>query len=154
MQWDFTDVEETEDFASLPQGWYTVKVEEVREGSTREGDARWGLKLVVTRGPYAGRTAAWDGLIWSDRASARAKRLLEAMGIDSSGKVELESQDVLGRCLDVELVLEEWENPVTGRRQRRNTVPYDGFAAEGVACNREEPAAPMVLQEGNPDSWT
>ncbi len=31
MRYDFTDVTETEDFASLPQGWYTVKVEEVRE---------------------------------------------------------------------------------------------------------------------------
>jgi hypothetical protein len=147
MRWDFTDVDEAEDFASLPQGWYTVKVDEVREGKTRDGTDRWGLKLVVTQGPYAGRVAAWDGLVWSDRASSRAKRLLGAMGIDSSGEVDLGPQDVLGRCLDVELVPEEWENPVTGRRQRRNVVPYDGIASEGAAIRPlEEGAAPPVLQ--------
>jgi len=90
MQWDFGDVDETEDFASLPAGWYTVKVEEVREGTTREGDARWGLKLVVVDGPFAGRIAAWDGVVWSERGSHRAKRLLEALAFDVEGVVELE----------------------------------------------------------------
>jgi hypothetical protein len=138
MRWDFGDVDETEDFASLPAGWYTVKVEEVREGRTRDGDSRWGLKLAVSDGPFAGRIAAWDGLVWSDRGSPRAKRLLEALAFEVSGEVTLEPLDLLGRVLDVELMPEEWENPVTGRRQRRNVVPYDGFAAAGTVREREQ----------------
>jgi len=141
MRWNFKDVVDTEDFASLPQGWYTVKVEEVRESRTRDGDGRWGLKLVVAAGPFAGRIAAWDGLVWSERGSPRAKRLLEALGVDARGEVELETRDLLGRCLDVELVVEEWENPVTSRRQRRNVVPYGGFAPEGSATGQGEPGA-------------
>jgi len=141
MQWDFTDVAETEDFASLPQAWYTVKIEEVREGRTRDGGSRWGLKLVVADGRYAGRVAAWDGLVWSERGSPRAKRLLEALGFEVTGSIELEPHELLGRQFDVELVLEEWENPMTGRRQRRNTVPYDGFLPEGRAAERESQAS-------------
>jgi len=150
MQWDFGDVDETEDFASLPAGWYTVKVEEVREGTTREGDARWGLKLVVVDGPFAGRIAAWDGVVWSERGSHRAKRLLEALAFDVEGVVELEPHDLLGRGIDVQLSPEEWENPVTGRRQRRNVVPYDGFAPAGSVRERadsEGEGLPMVVHE-------
>lgn len=150
MRIDLTDVNDTEDFASLPQGWYTVKVEEVREGRTRDGDCRWGLKLVVTTGPFAGRIAAWDGLVWSDRGSSRAKRLLTALAFDGPGEIEVEPHDLLGRSMDVELVPEEWENPVTGRRQRRNTVPYDGFASAGSVRGeqeREEDGMPMVVRE-------
>lgn len=151
MRWDFRDVNETEDFASLPEGWYTVKVEEVREGRTRDGDVRWGLKLVVLDGTFAGRIAAWDGLIWSDRGSPRAKRLLEALAFEVLGEVDIETQDLLGRSMDVELVTEEWENPVTGRRQRRNVVPYDGFALAGTIRERreaEDQGLPMIVREG------
>ncbi|MFT7668661.1 MAG: hypothetical protein ACI8X5_001358 [Planctomycetota bacterium] len=150
MRCDFGDVDETEDFASLPQGWYTVKIEEVREGRTRDRDVRWGLKLIVKTGDYAGRIAAWDGLVWSDRGLPRAKRLLEALGIDASGEVNIEPHELLGRALDVELVTEEWENPVTARRQRRNVVPYDGFALEGTFLERQESeadGAPMLVRE-------
>jgi len=151
MKWDFTDVSDMEDFASLPQGWYTVKVEEVREGLTRDRDSRWGLRLVVSEGDFAGRIAAWDGLVWSERGSSRAKRLLGALGFEVDGSLEIEPHELLGRCADVELVVEEWENPVTGRRQRRNTVPYDGFAPEGTAVElraAQEQGAPMVLRDG------
>jgi hypothetical protein len=145
MHWDFSEVMETEDFASLPQGWHTVRIEEVREGRTRDGDERWGLKLVVDGGRFAGRVAAWDGLVWSERGSLRAKRLLEALGFEISGVLVLEPSELVGRTLDVELVLEEWENPATGRRQRRNSVPYDGFLPAGRAREREEAAAGEVI---------
>ena len=158
MQWDFTDVAETEDFASLPQGWYTVQIEEVREGRTRDGGERWGLKLVVGDGRYAGRVAAWDGIVWTERGSPRAKRLLEALGFEVTGTIQLEPKDLLGRSLDVELVLEEWENPVTGHRQRRNRVSYNGFAPEGSAVDRmraEAEGLPMVVSEAGEsvDAW-
>lgn len=147
MHWDFSEVIETEDFASLPQGWHTVRVDEVREGRTRDGDERWGLKLVVAEGRFAGRVAAWDGLVWSDRGSLRAKRLLEALGFEITGVLVLEPGELVGRLLDVELVLEEWENPATGRRQRRNSVPYDGFLPAGGASQREEASEAAAVGE-------
>jgi hypothetical protein len=148
MHWDFTNVVETEDFASLPQGWYTVTLQEVREGRTREGDVRWGLKLGVHDGVYAGRVAAWDSLVWSERGAPRAKRLLDALGFNASGSVDIVPADLIHCKLDVELVMEEWENPTTGRRQRRNVVPYDGFAPEGQAGDRRraEQDSPLAVE--------
>ena len=92
--------------------------------------------MVVTDGACAGRMAAWDGLVWSERGSPRAKRLLRALRFEVCGEIELEPHDLLGRSMDVELVPEEWENPVTGRRQRRNVVPYDGFVSAGTVEER------------------
>ena len=158
MRWDFTNVSETEDFASVPPGWYTVRIEEIREGVTRDGDPRWGFCLVVSQGEYAGRIAAWDGIVWNDRCAPRAKRVLEILGVDSDGEVELEPHDLKGRRADVVLVPEEWEHPVTGRRQKRNRVPYHGYAPEGSAEERhgaETEGLPMVVSEVEPavDGW-
>lgn len=149
MRYDFTGLEEVEDFTNLDQGWYTVRVEEVRESTTRDGSTRWGLKLVVAEGDYAGRVAAWDGVVWSDRGAPRAKRVLEALGIDVEGVVELEPTDLIGCRADVELRCEEWENPDTGRRQRRNRVSYDGFAPPGFVQERRRAEAeglPVVVR--------
>lgn len=60
------------DFATVPEGSYTVRVREVREGRTRAGDTRWGLALEVVDGDFAGRLAAWDAIAWSVRGEARA----------------------------------------------------------------------------------
>jgi hypothetical protein len=148
MRYDFSETDETDDYTNLDQGWYTVGVEEVRESLTRDGAPRWGLKLVVCEGEFCGRIAAWDGLVWSERGASRAKRLLEAFGIDASGEVEIVPVDLIGRRADVELVPEEWENPDTGRRSRRNRVPYDGFARAGSVEERrraETEGLPMVV---------
>ncbi len=149
IRFDFQGTGDLEDFTNLAQGWYTVRVDEVRETLTREGNPRWIMKLVVAEGDFSGRVATWDGLVWSDRGASRARRILEALGIDASGEVELETADLLGRRADVELVPEEWENPDTGRRQRRNRVSYDGYAPAGSVEERRRAEAeglPMVVR--------
>ena len=65
MKYDFSDVDNTQDFVNLDPGWYTVCVHEVREGRTRDGDPRWGLLMRVAEGEFAGRFAAWDGIVWA-----------------------------------------------------------------------------------------
>jgi hypothetical protein len=136
MRFDFTEIHDTDDFVNLEPGWYTVSVQEVREGQTREGDPRWGLLLRVAEGEFAGRFAAWDGIVWSERGAQRAKRVLDAFELDTRGAVELEPADLLAQKVDVQLVPEEYEHPVTGRRQRRNRIPYDGYAVAGSARGR------------------
>ena len=46
-------------------------IEEVRPGATREGSPRWACRLEVAEGEYAGRTAAWDSLVFSERGLPR-----------------------------------------------------------------------------------
>ena len=144
MRIDFSRVEDVEAFASVPEGAYRVKVAEVRTSTTRDGDPLWGLRLEVVDGLYAGRIAAWDNLVWSERGLRRVKHVLEHFGFDVSGDLELAPQDLEGLEVLVEVQHEEREDPITGTRQVRTNVPYLGYGS--VA----DPVT-AALESGSPD---
>ncbi len=151
MRFDFSQFGDGDDFVNLDPGWYTVRVHEVREGTTREGDPRWALKMIVAEGEHSGRFAAWDGIVWSERGGRRAKLILDAFELDTSGEIELASGELLGRLVDVQLVPEEYEHPVTGRIQRRNRVPYEGFAVAGSARAAGHESGTSAVAENSRD---
>lgn len=131
MHYDFSTVEDQDSFNSVPEGQYSCRIAEVRTGQSRDGSERWRFRLEVVDGDYAGRTAAWDSLTWSDRGIFRVKKVLEALGFDVEGEVEIDSQDLMGRRATVVLETEEWEDAISGRRQIRMSVPYLGYAPCG-----------------------
>jgi hypothetical protein len=128
MQFDFSRVQDIDSFVSIPEGAYVCRVAEVRDGIARDGSPRWSLRLEVARGEYAGRTAGWDSLTWSERGIRRVKRVLEALGFDVSGSVEMSPEDLVGREAHALFQAEEREDPLTGRRVLRLRVPYAGYA--------------------------
>lgn len=127
MEIDFDDVENLPDYVTVPAGTYLCKVAEVRPGVTRSGDERWGLRLVVAEGEYTGRLAAWDGITFSAKGRARARRVLAALGLPHEGRVEIQPEDVAGRSALVTIRPSEYPDPNTGDVVRRNEVPYDGY---------------------------
>jgi hypothetical protein len=130
MKIDFSSVDDLESYVSVPDGTYACRIAEVREGVTRDGSARWAIRLEVAEGDHAGRTAAWDGLVWSERGLPRVKQVLAALGFDVSGTLELHPQDLNGLRARVQFVTEEREDPLTGRKVTRLRVPYAGY--EGI----------------------
>jgi len=131
MKLDFSQIDDIESYVSIPEGCYLCRVAEVREGQTREGSPRWGLRLEVAEGDYAGRTAAWDGLVFSERGLPRVKQVLSRLGLDVSGVLDLAPGDLLGLRAQVQFLTEDREDPLTGRHQVRLRVPYAGYAAAG-----------------------
>ena len=127
MEVDFEGVEEISDYVSVPAGTYLCQVAEVRTGRTKHGDERWGLRLVVAEGEDAGRYAAWDGLVFSLRGRTRLRRVFGALGLPTTGKVEVMPKDLEGRRAFVEVRPVEYANPGTGEVIRRNEVPFDGW---------------------------
>ncbi len=128
MKFDFSGVEDVESYVSVPAGVYLCRIAEVREGLTRDGaSSRWGIRLEVAEGDLAGRTAAWDGLVFSERGLPRAKQVFQRLGFDVSGTLELESADLVGMKVRVQFVLEEREDPLTGKKVTRLRVPYTGY---------------------------
>lgn len=128
---DWSNVGEVEDYLSIPPGDYLCRIGEVRVGVTREGAERWGLRLEVRGGEYAGRTAAWDGLIWSERGLPRIKYVLGRLGFDTSGRLALDPEHLVGREVRATLEQEERDDPISGRRVIRLRVPYLGYAHAG-----------------------
>ena len=116
------------DFVTVPAGTYLCRLAEVRTGTTRAGEARWSLRLVVADGPHAGRLAAWDGLGFSARALPRVRRVFAALGLPAAGSVHVERDDLLGLLASVEVRPTEYRSG-DGSTVRRNEVPYDGWRA-------------------------
>jgi len=131
MQIDFSEIVDVESYASIPEGTYLCRIAEVRMGSTKEGSPRWGLRLEVAEGDYAGRTAGWDNLSWSERGLPRVKGILQRLGYDVSGPLELLPEDLVGRRIRAQFQTEEREDPATGRRVVRLAVPYMGYEPAG-----------------------
>lgn len=128
MNVDFSMIEDVESFLSIPEGSYVCRIAEVREGQTRDGSPRWALRLEVAAGEFAGRTAAWDGLVWSERGLPRVKCVLGHLGFDVGGALDVSPGDLLDRHILCQLVSEEREDPISGRRVVRLRVPYMGYA--------------------------
>lgn len=126
MEIDFDAVEGVANFVTVPTGTYLCRVGEVRPGTTRAGDERWSLRLVIAEGQHIGKQAAWDSLVFSTRGRARAKQVFNALGLPSRGRVQVEPQDLEGRQAFVEVRPAEYASP-TGEIVRRNEVPYDGY---------------------------
>jgi hypothetical protein len=133
MRFDFSQVQDIESFISIPEGIYACRIAEVREGIARDGSVRWSLRLEVAEGEYAGRTAGWDNLTWSDRGIIRVKRVLEILGFDVRGELDVDPQDLAGRRVRAEFHAEEREDALTGRRTLSLRVPYAGYAPDEAA---------------------
>lgn len=139
MHFDFRSVDDIDSFVSVPQGVHVCRVAEVREGRARDGSIRWSFRLEVVDGEWAGRTAAWDSLTWSERGVHRVKKVLEALGVDVRGELDIEPADLVGLRARVQVEPEEREDPLSGRRQVRMRVPYLGYGSaaplegEGIA---------------------
>ena len=128
MRFDFSSVDDVESYIHVPEGVHNCRVAEVRDGRARDGSVRWSYRLEVLDGEWAGRTAAWDSLTWSERGIYRVKKVLAALGLDTKGVVEIEPNDLVGLRTRVRVEPEEREDPLTGQRQVRMRVPYLGYA--------------------------
>lgn len=139
MRYDFSTVEDNESFVLIPEGLHVCRIAEVRTGQARDGSERWRLRLEVDEGQWAGRTAAWDSLTWSERGVHRVKKVLEALGFDVQGELELAPDELIGRRARVMLEPEQWEDPLSGKTQLRLAVPYLGYAPANPPEERSAP---------------
>ncbi|MFT4540319.1 MAG: hypothetical protein ACI841_000598 [Planctomycetota bacterium] len=126
MRQDFSKIEDVESFL-VPEGTYRCRVGEVLTGNSRDGSERWRFRLEAAEGERFGKTLAWDSITWSDRGMYRVKAVLEAFGFDVSGTLDVDADELKGRLVQVDLRHEQWEDPVTGKRTERMTVPYLGY---------------------------
>ena len=136
MEIDFDANEATADFVTVPAGTYLCRVAEVRPGTTRAGDERWSLRLVVAEGQHVGKQAAWDSLVFSTRGRARVRLVMKALGLPATGKVQIEPADLQDRSALVEVRPAEYQN-AGGELVRRNEVPYDGYRAVADSGSRD-----------------
>ncbi|HKE02069.1 MAG TPA: hypothetical protein VKE69_13720 [Planctomycetota bacterium] len=126
---DFDQVDDAENFVSVPNGAYLCSVGEVRVRTGNDGAERWGIRWVVAEGPFAGRTAAWDSLVFHARGLRRAKLVLARLGLAVEGPQEVRPSSIEGRRALVTVYAHERVDPMSGRRIIANRVPFAGVEA-------------------------
>jgi hypothetical protein len=114
------------DYLTVPAGVYLCRIAETQPGTTRAGDERWAMRLVVAEGQHIGKQAAWDGLVFSPRGLARVRLIFRAVGLPAEGRVSVDAIDLHGRVALVEIRRAEYVTP-GGTTVRRNEVPYEGW---------------------------
>ncbi|MBL8692557.1 MAG: hypothetical protein JNJ88_00510 [Planctomycetes bacterium] len=123
---DFTQVDDADNYVSVPNGTYLCRIGEVRARIGDDGAERWGVRWIVADGPYAGRTAAWDALTFSAKGLRRAKIILQRLAVPVDGPQELRPADIEGRVARVTVYARERLDPITQRRVISNRVPFAG----------------------------
>lgn len=126
---DFDQIENCDNYSSVPNGTYICQVAEVRVRPGNDGVERWGIRWIVLEGPFAGRTAAWDNLSFASVGLRRTKLILSRLGVPVNGPQEISSSDVEGRRGKVTVYSQERVDPVTQRRIIANRVPFAGVEA-------------------------
>jgi hypothetical protein len=157
VQVDFDQVDDAENYVSVPNGTYLCSVGEVRPRAGTDGAERWGVRWVVADGPFAGRTAAWDSLTFHARGLRRAKLVLSRLGIAVDGPQEIRPSLIEGRRALVTVYAQERVDPATGRRIISNRVPFAGVeaapegSADPISATSESDAADLSTGEEEDD---
>lgn len=126
---DFNQIENCDNYSSVPNGSYPCYVGEVRSRRGDDGAERWGVRWIVADGPYAGRTAAWDSLGFAGPGLRRTKLILQRLAVPVDGPQEIEPSSVEGRRALVTVYAQERTDPITGRKVIANRVPFAGIEA-------------------------
>lgn len=143
---DFNQIENCDNYSSVPNGSYPCYVGEVRSRRGDDGAERWSVRWIVADGPYAGRTAAWDSLGFSGPGLRRTKLILQRLAVPVDGPQEIEPSIVEGRRALVTVYAQERIDAVSGRKVIANRVPFAGIEAlpetdTPTAWTQNEPAA-------------
>ena len=130
------------DFVTVPAGIYICRIAEVRVGMTRHGHTRWSLRLVVAKGPHAGRQAAWESLQLGGAGLRRARKVLGILGVNVLGDLDtVEPRELEGLLCRVQVEPCDYAAP-GGEIVRRNEVTKDGWLPMPLPPAPAAPPAP------------
>lgn len=131
---DFGGHKEAGSFEAIPSGEYLCKAVEVDKKETKDGDTMYAVKWKVQTGEHRGRIV-FDNIVFSGPAMPRAKKIFKELGHDVSGKLEISTSMVEGKCLALMVELSYRKNPKKLGKdgepmvEEKNTVTYAGFRA-------------------------
>lgn len=108
---DFTGVES---FVLCEEGKHTVRVKEVEDKRSQNGNDMYSFKYEVVNGISAGATL-YDNCVITEKALWKLKSVLSALGVKADGKIVVDSDKLVGKTCIVSVNHEEYN----GRTQAR-----------------------------------
>ena len=115
----------------IPEGSYMARIDKVETRKSQQDKAYLGINFVIVEGDQEGRVV-WQSISLEPRALWKLRQLLEALGHDLVGMQEVDTDDLLGQEVGINVTHEEYEGQV---RHRVNSF----FAATGANSSKDVP---------------
>jgi hypothetical protein len=128
-------------YEPVPPGQYVAEVTGVEQTQTRSGVEMWRLELTILDGTHEGRRI-FDNLVFSERGVRRVKLVADRLGIDVSGEMSLEREDLRDRTCLLDVQIEDYESR-DGILRQRNAVPYAGYSRAPETTKRGASDGPL-----------
>ena len=108
---DFSSVASNE---PLEEGMYELDITKVEEKQSQTGKDM----LLVTFKHQETGTAIWENYLFQDNCLWKLKELLDAVGLDTSGTVEIDFDDLVGQTVNAKVIQEEYNGQMKNRIQK------------------------------------
>lgn len=104
------DFSETESSASLPEGDYLLRVDDVEQKTSENSGADYlAITFVVDEGEFKGKKV-WHNCSLQPQALFNLRAVLESLGFEvPQGVMDLDPADMVGECCGAAIVLEVFE---------------------------------------------
>lgn len=108
VNWD--EVAASEEIA---EGAYPARIDNVeeRESKTKPGTYYWNMELTMLEEPHTGRKV-WDIFSLQPRALWKLRNLCETLDIDLEGRDDLDTEELVGQEIGVNIVPETYEGKI------------------------------------------
>lgn len=140
---NFKDVPDAGNFPVIPEGTYRLEVVEIDDtADTRAGEEMWKIRLKVVGGEFKG-CMVFDNLVFSPKALGKVKMLCKAVGIDTSGAVNLTPGLILHKQFKASVIVDEYQG------QSKNKIPFAGYSVEQDPVSVPFQDAPPPVDESD-----
>lgn len=148
-------------YQPLPQGTYDFRINEVVQGTSRNGNQQLQLKMEIIDGPYTGKKVSnWYSLL--PQSTWKLDALLEALGIEreDTGQVDANGKPIrvfddewlIGRCIQYDVKQREYNGKTNNdfQNERQSSldpeVGADELEAAPAATDAEQQEAPNTMR--------
>jgi hypothetical protein len=108
---DFSNVQSNE---PLAEGMYELDITKVEEKQSQSGKD---MILVTFKHQETG-TAIWENYVLQENCLWKLKELLDAVGIDTQGTVDLDFEELVGQTVNAKVTQEEYNGQMKNRIQK------------------------------------
>lgn len=106
---DFTGIPKRE---PLPEGVYEVVIAAVEETTSK---TKGTPMLKVTFDELESKNRIWENYVLQENTLWKLRELLDAIGIDTSGALDFDPEDLVGVTLKAKIIQDEYNGEVTNR---------------------------------------
>lgn len=111
-------VEEEKTFELLPEGNYTLTVENVEEKQSSKGNEFWSIEFSVAEN---GKKKIWDSLYFTDKTLNRVKKYFSCLGVDTSKVKTYLPIDIIGKSFTGAVFIEDYVAK-DGTSKQKNSI--------------------------------